>query len=68
MTKLMVRGGRLVDPRNNQDGVADLIFEDGRVVEVGAGLSAPKGAQVIDASGYLVIPGLVDSHTHVSGG
>jgi cytosine/adenosine deaminase-related metal-dependent hydrolase len=67
MTKLMVRGGRLVDPRNNQDGVADLIFEDGRVVEVGAGLSAPKGAQVIDASGYLVIPGLVDSHTHVSG-
>lgn len=67
MTKLMVRGGRLVDPRNGQDGVADLVFEDGRVAEVGAGLSAPKGAQVVDASGLVVMPGLVDSHTHVSG-
>lgn len=67
MAKLMVRGGRLVDPRNRQDGVADLIFEDGRVAEVGAGLTAPKGAQVVEAEGLLVIPGLVDSHAHVSG-
>jgi len=67
VTKLMVRGGRLVDPRNGQDGPADLIFEDGRVAEVGAGLSAPKGAQVIEAGGLVVMPGLVDSHTHVSG-
>src|SRR4051794_15628363 len=63
----MVRGGRLVDPRNGQDGEADLIFEDGRVAEVGPGLSAPKGAQVVDAAGLLVMPGLVDSHAHVSG-
>ena len=67
MTKLMVRGGRLIDPKNGQDGVADLIFEDGRVTEVGAELSAPKGAQVVDAAGLLVLPGLVDSHAHVSG-
>lgn len=67
MAKLMVRGGRLVDPRNRQDGVADLIFEDGRVAEVGAGLTVPKGAQVVEAEGLLVIPGLVDSHAHVSG-
>jgi len=67
VTKLMVRGGRLIDPKNGRDGVADLIFEDGRVTEVEAGLSAPKGAQVVDAAGLLVLPGLVDSHTHVSG-
>jgi cytosine/adenosine deaminase-related metal-dependent hydrolase len=67
VAKLMVRGGRLVDPRNGVDGIADLIFEDGRVAEVGAGLAAPKGAQVVDATGRLVIPGLVDSHTHVGG-
>lgn len=67
MTKLMVRGGRLIDPKNGREGVADLIFEDGRVTEVEAGLSAPKGAQVVDAAGLLVLPGLVDSHTHVSG-
>ena len=67
MAKLMVRGGRLVDPRNRQDGVADLIFEDGRVAEVGLELSVPKGTQVIEAAGLLVMPGLVDSHAHVSG-
>jgi hypothetical protein len=67
VAKLMVRGGRLVDPRNGLDGVADLVFEDGRVAEVGSGLATPKGAQVIDAAGRLVIPGLVDSHTHVGG-
>ncbi len=65
MAKLMVRGGRLVDPKNGQDGVADLVFEDGRVAEVGAGLSVPKGARIVDASGLVVMPGLVDSHTHV---
>jgi hypothetical protein len=67
VTKLMVRGGRLVDPRNGRDGMADLIFEDGQVADVGADLIAPKGAQVVDASGLVVMPGLVDSHTHVSG-
>src|SRR5262249_45211073 len=67
VAKLMVRGGRLVDPRNGQDGISDLIFEDGRVAEVGPELAAPKGAQVIDATGRLVLPGLVDSHTHVGG-
>jgi cytosine/adenosine deaminase-related metal-dependent hydrolase len=63
----MVRGGRLVDPRNGQDGLADLLFEDGRVAEVGPDLDVPKGAQVVDASGLLVMPGLVDSHVHVGG-
>ena len=67
MAKLMVRGGRLVDPRNGHDGLADLVFEDGQVVEVGPELAAPKGAQVVDATGMIVMPGLVDSHTHVGG-
>lgn len=65
MAKLMVRGGRVVDPKNGQDGVADLLFEDGRVAAVGPELSVPGGAQVVDASGLLVLPGLVDSHAHV---
>jgi hypothetical protein len=67
VAKLMVRGGRLVDPRNGRDGMSDLIFEDGRVVDVGPGLDAPKGAQVVNAAGLIVMPGLVDSHTHVGG-
>lgn len=65
MSKLLVRGGRLVDPANGRDGLADLLFEDGRVVEVGPELRVPSGAQVVDARGLLVLPGLVDSHAHV---
>jgi hypothetical protein len=65
MAKLLVRGGRLVDPGNGRDGIADLLFEDGTVAAVGAGLSVPRGAQVVDATGRLVIPGVVDTHTHV---
>src|SRR2546430_15358009 len=65
MAKLLVRGGRLVDPANGRDGVADLLFEDGTVAAVGRDLGVPKGAQVMDATGRLVMPGVVDTHTHV---
>jgi len=65
MAKLLVRGGRLVDPGNGRNGIADLLFEDGTVAAVGEGLSVPRGAQVLEAAGRLVIPGVVDTHTHV---
>ncbi|MCC6179545.1 MAG: amidohydrolase family protein [Chloroflexi bacterium] len=65
MAQVLVRSGRLVDPLNGQDGIADLLFEDGRVAAVGPDLGVPKGAEVVDAAGLLVLPGLVDSHTHV---
>ncbi len=42
-----------------------LIGDDGKIVAVGAELSAPEGAQVIDAGGRLVTPGLVDAHCHI---
>jgi hypothetical protein len=67
VVKLLIRGGRLIDPANERDGVTDLLFEDGRVAEVGPDLRVPNGAQVLDAAGKLVLPGLVDSHAHVSG-
>jgi cytosine/adenosine deaminase-related metal-dependent hydrolase len=65
MAKLLVRGGRLVDPGNGWEGAADLLFEDGTVAAVGPELDVPRGAQIVDATGLLVIPGLVDTHTHV---
>lgn len=65
MAKLLLTGGRLVDPAHGRDGIADLLFEDGTVAAVGRELSVPKGAQVLDATGRLVIPGVVDTHTHV---
>jgi hypothetical protein len=65
MTKLLVRGGRLVDPGNGRDEVTDLLFEDGTVAAVGPELGVPRGAQIVDASGLHVLPGLVDTHTHI---
>ena len=43
-----------------------IIIRDGRVAEVGADISIPRGADVIDASGKYVIPGIVDSHSHMA--
>src|SRR5829696_7182662 len=65
MPKLLVRGGRVVDPANGRDEVADLLFEDGTVAAVGPDLSVPRGAQIVDAAGLHVLPGLVDTHVHV---
>ena len=62
--KLLLKGGRLVDPATRHDGVADVLVDDGRVVEVGAGLGA-AGAEVVDCDGLVACPGLVDLHVHL---
>ncbi len=62
--RLLVRGGRLVDPSQGLDGTLDLRIEDGRVAEIGEGL-ADGGAEVYDASGAIVTPGLIDMHVHL---
>jgi dihydroorotase len=63
---LLVKNARLVDPSQNWDGPASLLVVDGQVVEVGQALSDPRAAQaeVLDAQGKLLIPGLVDLHVH----
>ena len=56
-----LKGGTLVGP--DGQGIADVAVRDGRIVEVGADLSAV--GEVIDASGLLVMPGMVDTHVHL---
>jgi 5-methylthioadenosine/S-adenosylhomocysteine deaminase len=62
----LVQGGSVVsmDPEIGTLGRADVHVRDGRIVEVGAGLHAP-GAEVVDASHMIVMPGLIDSHFHM---
>lgn len=61
---LVVAGGRVVDASGERE--ADVVVADGRIVEVGPGLASQHaGVQVLDASGCLVSPGLVDLHTHL---
>jgi dihydroorotase len=60
----VIRGGRVIDPANGVDGQCDVAISDGRIAQVARGLEAGN-AEVIDASGQIVTPGLVDLHTHI---
>lgn len=61
---LILKNARVVDPSQNIDHVADVLFEDGRVADIGTPPQA-EGARVHDVSGKIVTPGLIDLHTHV---
>ena len=62
--KLLIRSGRLIDPTQDLDDESDLLIEDGVVGRVGGKIDA-GGAEVIDARGLVVCPGLVDMHVHL---
>ncbi|MBA3326567.1 MAG: amidohydrolase/deacetylase family metallohydrolase [Rhodobacteraceae bacterium] len=61
---LVLAGGRVIDPSQGIDRIADVGFADGRCTGVGKGL-AQGAAQVRDVTGLIVTPGLIDLHTHV---
>jgi dihydroorotase len=64
MSTLLITNGRIIDPSQNRYEIADLLIEDGKVARIGKNLA--KGAdEVIDASGLIVTPGLVDIHVHL---
>ena len=60
----IIQGGRVIDPANDVDGHFDIAIADGKIAVVGENLDVDLAAQVFDASGKLVTPGLVDLHTH----
>jgi len=62
---LILRGGRVIDPSQNLDTVADVAFTAGKAARVGPSLEAGPGTDVRDVSGRIVVPGLIDLHTHV---
>ena len=61
---LLLRGGRVVDPSVGLDKVCDVVVRDGRIVEIGENLTIEKG-QTIECAEKVVVPGLVDVHTHL---
>jgi len=67
MTAIAICGGHLVDPAAGVDGLEDILLKDGRVTEVAAPgkLKIPEGAEVLDAKGLTVAPGLIDIHVHL---
>jgi dihydroorotase len=67
MTALAIKGGHLLDPAAGVDGLKDILLNDGHVAEIaGPGkLKHANGAEVLDATGLTVAPGLVDIHVHL---
>ena len=61
---LLVRGGRVIDPAQRTDRVADVAIQGGRIAAVRPGISPADATAVIDARGMLVVPGLIDIHLH----
>ncbi len=65
MAKLLIVGGRVLDPSTGLDEAADIAVEDGVIRAIGPKLARPSGVRVVDAEGCLVTPGLIDPHVHL---
>jgi dihydroorotase len=67
MTALLIRGGHLVDPAAGVDALKDVFLKDGRVAEIAAPgkCKLANGSDVLDATGLVVAPGLIDIHVHL---
>ncbi|HLX38360.1 MAG TPA: dihydroorotase [Candidatus Binataceae bacterium] len=61
---MLLRGGHVIDPANSIDGPSDVLIIDGVIEEVGQ-VGAPEGVDVVDVSGWWVMPGLIDPHVHL---
>jgi dihydroorotase len=61
---LLIKGGRVIDPSRRLDSIRDVAITGGRIAAVEANLTAADAASTIDATGMLVVPGLIDIHTH----
>jgi dihydroorotase len=64
-SRLLIRGGRVVDPSQSIDALRDVLVADGVVAEMGERIELPEGAREIDAKGLVVTPGLLDVHVHL---
>jgi len=63
--RLIIRCGRVVDPRNKIDGVMDLAIEDGFISEIASEIVPERGDRVANVESRIVIPGLIDMHLHL---
>ena len=62
----LFKGGRIVDPANNRDFVGDVAVKGDKVAEVAKEIKNDLSEQVIDISGKIIIPGIIDTHCHVA--
>lgn len=67
MSRILIKGGRVVDPASKLEAIRDVLIIDGKIAKVASKIqpSSARGAKVIEASGCLVLPGLIDMHAHL---
>ncbi len=68
MPNLLLKGARVIDPAVSYDRIADVLIDDGAIRRVGPDIRASPGSQVVDLTGSVLVPGLVDLHAHVMAG
>ena len=64
MPDVLIKNGRVIDPANHRDEVADVLVQKGCIVRIAPGMDIPE-CETIDATGKLVTPGLIDMHVHL---
>ena len=62
----VVRGGTVLTVTGGTLSPGEVLIRDGKIAEVGASVTVPDGAEVIDATGMFVMPGIVDAHSHIA--
>lgn len=65
---LLLKGGRVIDARNKIDATMDVAVKAGKIAKVSAGIPDATAKKVVDVSGLIVAPGLINIHTHVFAG
>lgn len=62
---LLIKGGKVINPATNTEEIADVLVEGEKIVAIGANLEGNAHCQIIDATGKIVAPGLIDMHVHL---
>jgi len=65
---IVIKGGHVIDAKNNIDGIMDVAINEGKIAQVAKNIDAKQGRQIVDAKGMYVTPGLIDMHGHVFAG
>ncbi len=62
---IVIKGGHVIDPKNNIDGIIDIAILDGKIAKLSTTIDATNAVRVINAKGLYITPGLIDIHAHV---
>ncbi len=63
---LLIKGGTVLTVTDGTLENTDVLVRDGKITQIGSGLSAPSGVETIDATGMYVMPGIIDAHSHIA--